>query len=101
VAYAVAVGGVKAIALIGHNDCGMVGLENKREQFVSGLVTNSLWTQKQANDYFCHHVAEHALCAETDILRELAGKYRSWFPMLPVAMFLYRIEDQLLYLLQE
>src|SRR5215216_4618315 len=32
VSYAIAVGGVGAIALIGHNNCGMVNLVSRREQ---------------------------------------------------------------------
>ncbi len=31
ISYAIAVGGVKALALIGHNRCGMVNLMNKRK----------------------------------------------------------------------
>ena len=41
VSYAIAVGGVTAIALIGHTHCGMVNLISKRESFVQGLVENA------------------------------------------------------------
>src|SRR6266436_3732470 len=38
VSYAIAVGGVRAIALIGHTNCGMTGLTARRELFIAGLV---------------------------------------------------------------
>lgn len=99
VAYAVAVGGVKAIALIGHNDCAMVDLEKKRDQFIRGITAHSSWPPGEADEFFQRHAAEHSLCVETGILREQAKKYSSWFPRLPVATLLYQVEDQMLYLL--
>ena len=42
VSYAIAVGGVTAIALIGHNNCGMVNLIARKERFLQGLVENIL-----------------------------------------------------------
>src|SRR4030067_2898473 len=41
VSYAIAVGGVKSIALIGHTHCGMVNLVAQRELFIQGLVDNA------------------------------------------------------------
>lgn len=38
ISYAIAIGGVNAVALIGHTQCGMVNLLAKKEQFVRGLV---------------------------------------------------------------
>ena len=38
VSYAIAVGGVKAIALIGHNNCGMVNLMNRFMKSVMKLI---------------------------------------------------------------
>ena len=43
VSYAIAVGEVKTIALIGHNQCGMVNLISKREQFIQGMVEHAGW----------------------------------------------------------
>ena len=36
VSYAIAVGNVHCIALIGHNQCGMVNLIDRKEQFIRG-----------------------------------------------------------------
>src|SRR5574339_168165 len=45
VSYAIAVGGVKSIALIGHNQCGMVNLAARRDLFVKGLTENAGWEE--------------------------------------------------------
>jgi carbonic anhydrase len=41
VSYAIVVGGVRSIALIGHTQCGMVNLASRREAFVGGMVENA------------------------------------------------------------
>lgn len=101
VAYTVAVGGVRAIALIGHTDCGMVAVERKRERFIQGFTAQSDWQQEEAAAFFDRYVSENTLCRETDILFEEAARYRSWFPRLPVAVLLFRVEDGKLYFLEE
>ena len=52
VSYAIAVGGVKSIALIGHNNCGMVGLTARKEQFVLGLVEKAVGTQHGRRTFY-------------------------------------------------
>ena len=56
VSYAIAVGGAKAIALIGHTQCGMVNLIARKEQFVRGLVERAGWQAEQAEEHF-HHLS--------------------------------------------
>ena len=46
VSYAIAVGGVNSIALIGHKNCGMVNLIARKEQFVKWLVEEG-WVGKE------------------------------------------------------
>jgi carbonic anhydrase len=46
VSYAIAVGGVKAIVLIGHTQCGMVNLIARRNLFIQGLVDNAGWSRE-------------------------------------------------------
>jgi carbonic anhydrase len=38
VSYAIAIGGVSAVALLAHTNCGMVNLFSKRKQLIAGLV---------------------------------------------------------------
>ncbi len=60
VSYAIAVGGVKCIALIGHNQCGMVNLMSRREIFIKGLVENRLGTRTRGTTFheLCSHVRD-------------------------------------------
>src|SRR5215470_2793175 len=52
VSYAIAVGGVKSIALIGHNECGMVNLMARKNVFINGLVDNAGWDRDWAEQHF-------------------------------------------------
>jgi carbonic anhydrase len=54
VSYAISVGGVRHIALIGHNNCGMVNLISRKAQFIKGLVEATGWEKEQAEDHFLH-----------------------------------------------
>jgi len=48
VSYAIAVGGVKNIALIGHNQCGMVNLNAREDVFFKGSIENAGWNPEWA-----------------------------------------------------
>ena len=48
VSYAIAVGQVSHIALIGHNNCGMVNLNSRQNEFINGLVTLAGWEKERA-----------------------------------------------------
>lgn len=50
VSFAVAIGGVRAICLAGHEECGVVNLQARREEFDVGLVKNSGWIREAAEE---------------------------------------------------
>ncbi|WP_372773088.1 carbonic anhydrase [Mangrovibacterium sp.] len=52
VSYSIGVGGVRCIALIGHNHCGMVKLEDRKADFISGMVRNAGWKEENAKSHF-------------------------------------------------
>jgi len=101
VSYAIAVGGVKALALIGHNQCGMVNLNSKREQFVQGLVENAGWEKQSGEDHFRHYAPMFEIGSEIEFVKSEAQRLRLRFPKIIVAPLLYRVEDNLLYFIQE
>lgn len=101
VSYAIAVGGVKFIALIGHNHCGMVDLVSKREAFVQGLVESAGWNREWAEEHFRHFAPMFEIGNEVDFVLSEAKRLRLRYPKIQVAPLLYRIEDNLLYLLNE
>ncbi|MFZ1256820.1 MAG: carbonic anhydrase, partial [Saprospiraceae bacterium] len=51
VSYAIAVGNVRHLVLIGHNNCGMVNLMARKDLFIQGLITNAGWTREEAEDH--------------------------------------------------
>src|ERR1041384_3116032 len=69
VSYAIAVGGVRSIAIIGHNNCGMVNLMSRSQQFIEGLVKNAGWDKQQAEDHFFHFAPLFEIGNELDFTR--------------------------------
>lgn len=101
VSYAVAIGGVKTLALIGHNNCGMVNLMSKKENFINGLVENAGWTPEQAEDHFMNFALMFEIENEIDFLLSESKRLRKKYPKILVAPLFYRVEDNLLYLIEE
>jgi len=101
VSYAIAVGGVRAVAIIGHNNCGMVNLMARSHQFIDGLVNIAGWDRQQAEDHFFHFAPLFEIGSEIDFTRSEAKRIRRRYPGLLVAPMLYRVEDNRLYLLSE
>ena len=64
--YAIAVGGVKSIALIGRSHCGMVNLVARRELFTQGLVDNAGWERERAEEHFNHFTPMFEIGNEID-----------------------------------
>ena len=101
VSYAVGVGGVRSLALIGHTQCGMVNLMARKEDFVRGLVENAGWELTAANDHFFHFSPLFEIGNEVDFVMSEAKRLRLRYPKIQVAPMLYRVEDNRLYLLRE
>jgi len=101
VSYAIAVGGVRAVAIIGHNNCGMVNLMARSHQFIDGLVKNAGWDKQQAEDHFFHFAPLFEIGNELDFTRSEAKRIRMRYPGVKVAPMLYKVEDNRLYLLVE
>ena len=76
VSYAIAVGGIHYIALIGHNNCGMVNLLARRGQFIKGLVENAGWSKEEAEDHFYHFEPIHEIGNEIDFVSSEAKRIR-------------------------
>ncbi|MBI3194294.1 MAG: carbonic anhydrase [Ignavibacteriae bacterium] len=101
VSFAVAVGGVSAVALIGHTHCGMVNLIANKELFVKGLVERAGWQPDSAEEHFYHYAPMFEIGNEIDFVLSEAKRIRMRYPKILVAPMLYRVEDNLLYLLNE
>ena len=101
VSYAIAVGGVKSIVLIGHNQCGMVNLMARRDVFIQGLVDNAGWEREWAEEHFMHFAPMFEVGNEVDFVLSEAKRLRLRYPRIQVAPLYYRVEDNLLYLIRE
>ena len=100
VSYALAVGGVNTIALIGHSNCGMVNLIAKKEQFVNGLVEKAGWQRDLAEDHFIHLAPMFEIGNAIDFVLNEVERLRNRYPGILVAPMFYRVEDNLLYLIE-
>lgn len=101
VSFALSIGKVQHIALIGHNNCGMVNLKSKRDEFIIGLIENAGWTREDAEAHFEEHHAESEINNEIEFITSEVNRLRQRHPKIKVAPMLYRVEDNKLYLIKE
>jgi carbonic anhydrase len=101
VSYAIAVGGVRAIALIGHTNCGMVNIMSRSHLFIDGLVNNGGWDKQTAEDHFFHFAPLFEIGSEIDFTLSEVSRLRRRYPAVKVAPMLYKVEDNRLYLIEE
>jgi carbonic anhydrase len=100
VSYAISVGGVRHIALMGHNNCGMVNLIARKEQFIQGLVATG-WNKEQAEDHFLHFAPMYEIGNEQDFILSETKRLRLRYPNIKIAPLLYRVEENKIYLIRE
>ncbi|MGH7467796.1 MAG: carbonic anhydrase [Longimicrobiales bacterium] len=93
VSYAVAVGGVSTIAVIGHTDCGMVQVTRKRASFVQGLVERAGWDAEAAGRHFDRFAHRHEIGDAVEFTVNEAKRLRRQHSRLLVAPLLYSIDD--------
>lgn len=101
VSYAIAVGDIHHIVIIGHNNCGMVNLISRKDQFISGLVEKAGWDKEWAEEHFMHFAPMYEIGNEVDFAISEAKRLRLRYPKITVAPMLYKVEDTRLYLIKE
>ncbi len=101
VSYAIGAGGAKSIALIGHNQCGMVNLVARKEMFIKGLIENAGWERAQAEEHFMQLAPMFEIGNEIDFVLSETQRLRTRYPKIQVAPLLYKVEDNLLYQVKE
>lgn len=93
VSYAIAVGGVPSIALIGHSNCGMVNLEDRKEQFVHGLVRNAGWNGEAARMHFENLSLFFEIGDAIEFVLSEVARLRKRYPSVLVAPLYYDVES--------
>lgn len=101
VSFAIAIGQVKHIALIGHNNCGMVNLQSRREMFIDGLVKDAGWQRQLAEDHFMQFAPLFEISNEIEFVASEAIRLRQRYPKIQIAPLLYLVDDNRLYLVRE
>ena len=101
VSYAISVGNVKHIALIGHNNCGMVNLIARKHEFINGLIENAGWNKEAAEDHFMHFAPMFEIGSATDFIMSETKRLRNRYPKVLIAPMFYLIEENKLYLIDE
>jgi carbonic anhydrase len=97
VSYAIAVGGVRHIALIAHNRCGMVNLISREKDFIGGLIKRAGWRKEAAEEHFMNLAPLYEIGNEIDFVLSEASRLGRKYPKVKVAPLYYRIEDNRLY----
>jgi carbonic anhydrase len=101
VSYALAVGEVKAIAIIVHSDCGMINLAGRKEMIVDGIAKATGQRKVHAEDFFNRFAPVCEIVNEVDFAISEVNRLRQLYPDILVAPLLYNVEDDLLYIIAE
>lgn len=101
ISYAISLGKIRHIALIGHNNCGMVNLDSRKEQFISGLVDVAGWNKEQAEDHFKKYSPIFEIGNEIDFILSETKRLRTLYPKIQIASLMYLVEDNRLYFIKE
>lgn len=101
VSFAIGVGGVSHIALIGHTQCGMVGVAGRKKQFVDGLMKRAGWKKEHAEEHFMSFCMMHDIGDVQSFILSETYRLRIKYPRITVAPMIYQVEDNRLYLIKD
>lgn len=93
VSYAIAIGGVKHIALIVHDNCGMVNIVAKREQFIEGLCINAGWDKRRAEEHFMKYAPMFEIDNELEFVTKESQRLTEKYPLIKVVPLFYSVDD--------
>lgn len=101
VSYAIAIGGIKHIALIAHNHCGMVNLISKRDRFVEGLSQIAGWDVMRVNEHFMNYAPMFEIDNEAEFVMREAKRMEEQYKGIVVVPLYYTVEDNQLSIIME
>jgi carbonic anhydrase len=101
VSYAISVGKIKHIALIGHDNCGMVNLHSRKPEFIRGLVESAGWTAERAEEHFTNFAPMYEIGNEIEFVVSEAQRLRLKYPKITVAPLFYHVETNRLSIVEE
>jgi carbonic anhydrase len=89
--------GVKHLALIGHNDCGMTKVAEHKDSMIDALIEQGCHRDR-AEDYVIMHAALYAITDEIDSLRSEYMRLRRLFRKLEIAPLFLSLANSKLYI---
>lgn len=95
-AYAMAKG-VRHIALVGHNDCGMTKVAENRQPMVDALVEQG-WYKDRAEDFVDMHASRYAITDELDSLKREYLRLRRLFHKIEIAPLFVSLANGKMYM---
>ena len=93
VSIAIAVGGVRSIAVVKHTDCLMSRVTGTRDAFIQGLVERGGWGADEAAAHFDSHAERYQIGEPVDFAGTEADRLRRRYPGVQVAPLLYQVEN--------
>ncbi|MCX6153681.1 MAG: carbonic anhydrase [Candidatus Kapabacteria bacterium] len=101
VSYAISVGQVSHLVLIGHSNCGMVNLNARKQQFIDGLIQTAGWEKERAEQHFTQYAPMFEINNAIDFTKSETIRLRLNYPKIKIAPLYYLVEDNKLYLIKE
>jgi len=101
VSYAIAVGQVSHIVLLAHNQCGMVNLMARKDEFITGMIDRAGWDRERAEEHFMHFSPMFEIGSEKDFVIGEAKRLRARYPKITIVPLYYLVEDNKLYFIEE
>lgn len=89
VSWAIGVAGVSAIAIVGHDNCQLVDLRGKREQFVVQMIEAAGWERPAAEQHFDHWSDLFEVADPAGFVAAEAARVQNRYPKIPVAPLLW------------
>jgi carbonic anhydrase len=101
VSFAIGVGNIQHIALIGHTNCEMVQLDSRKDEFIAGMAKNAGWKLENAQMHFENLSPFFEIGNSVDFLLAEAGRLRRRYPKVTIAPLFFDAENSKLYQIEK
>ncbi|MBS0010445.1 MAG: carbonic anhydrase [Bacteroidales bacterium] len=101
ISYAIAVGGIKYIIMLGHTNCAMINLISKKDDFIRGLVDTGGWEKYLAEEHFQQSEPVYEIKNEIDFVLKETRRLRLKYRKVTVVPMIYRVKTNHIYLIEE
>ena len=101
ISFVIAVGRVRALAIVGHDKCGMANLAARRAEFVRGMIKHAGWGRYRAANHFDSLALKFEIGDATEFVCREVVHLRQQYPTVVVAPLMYRVSDGMLYQVDE